>query len=333
MGAFLANSGDNNATFQALRDYFGAEDGGWKPLSKVPFSSQRKWSAVTFPELGTVVVGAPERMTGAAIPEELQADIQAGRRVLYAALTSQPVRPDGPLPETRALAARQAAQVVLLDSDFTALPSILLEGRRVVNNMTRVAGVFFVKTIYSALLSLLCVLTNLPFPLIPIQVTLIDLFIEAYPAFFQSFVPDGRKLTARFLPSVLRRALPNAIAILLSSAALLLGGEALGLPTGQLPLALYLVIGAVEAEALLKSCLPMTPLRRFLFVTASAGFFCAAVLFHAVLSLPPLLPETVPAVLLLSALSILAERLCAWGLRHLPRLGDGEAEYLKFPCA
>ena len=46
-------------------------------------------------------------------------------------------------------AARQAAQVVLLDSDFTALPHILLEGRRVVNNMTRVAGVFFVKTIYS----------------------------------------------------------------------------------------------------------------------------------------------------------------------------------------
>ena len=333
MGAFLANSGDNNATFQALRDYFGAEDGGWKPLSKVPFSSQRKWSAVTFPELGTVVVGAPERMTGAALPEELRTEIQAGRRVLYAALTSQPVRPDGPLPETRALAARQAAQVVLLDSDFTALPSILLEGRRVVNNMTRVAGVFFVKTIYSALLSLLCVLTNLPFPLIPIQVTLIDLFIEAYPAFFQSFVPDGRKLTARFLPSVLRRALPNAIAILLSSAVLLLGGGALGLPAGQLPLALYLVIGAVEAEALLKSCLPMTPLRGFLFVTASAGFFCAAVLFHAVLSLPPLLPETVPAVLLLSALSILAERLCAWGLRHLPRLGDGEAEYLKFPCA
>ena len=333
MGAFLANSGDNNATFQALRDYFGAEDGGWKPLSKVPFSSQRKWSAVTFPELGTVVVGAPERMTGAALPEELRTEIQAGRRVLYAALTSQPVRPDGPLPETRALAARQAAQVVLLDSDFTALPSILLEGRRVVNNMTRVAGVFFVKTIYSALLSLLCVLTNLPFPLIPIQVTLIDLFIEAYPAFFQSFVPDGRKLTARFLPSVLRRTLPNAIAILLSSAVLLLGGGALGLPAGQLPLALYLVIGAVEAEALLKSCLPMTPLRGFLFVTASAGFFCAAVLFHAVLSLPPLLPETVPAVLLLSALSILAERLCAWGLRHLPRLGDGEAEYLKFPCA
>ena len=230
-------------------------------------------------------------------------------------------------------AARQAAQVVLLDSDFTALPRILLEGRRVVNNMTRVAGVFFVKTVYSILLSLFCVLTNLPFPLIPIQVTLIDLFIEGYPAFFQSFVPDGRKLTGRFLPSVLRRSLPNAVAILLASAALLLGGGALGLPAGQVPLALYLVIGAVEAEALLKSCLPLTPLRGFLFLTASAGFFCAVLLFHDLLSLPPLLPGTVPAVLLTSAVSILVERLCSFGLGHTPRRRSGDAKYLGSACS
>ena len=230
-------------------------------------------------------------------------------------------------------AARQATQVVLLDSDFTALPNILLEGRRVVNNMTRVAGVFFVKTVYSILLSLFCVLTNLPFPLIPIQVTLIDLFIEGYPAFFQSFVPDGRRLTGRFLPSVLRRSLPNAMAILLASAVLLLGGGALGLPAGQLPLALYLVIGAVEVEALLKSCLPLTALRGFLFLTASAGFFCAVLLFHDLLSLPPLLPGTVPVILLVSAVSILAERLCAFGLGHIPRLRGMDANYLESPCS
>lgn len=230
-------------------------------------------------------------------------------------------------------AARQAAQVVLLDSDFTALPRILLEGRRVVNNMTRVAGVFFVKTVYSILLSLFCVLTGMPFPLIPIQVTLIDLFIEGYPAFFQSFLPDGRRLTGRFLPSVLRRSLPNATAILLASAVLLLGGGALGLPAGQLPLALYLVIGAVEVEALLKSCLPLTALRGFLFLTASAGFFCAVLLFHDLLSLPHLLPGTVPVILLVSAVSILAERLCAFGLGRIPRLRDMDANYLESPCS
>ena len=229
-------------------------------------------------------------------------------------------------------AARQAAQVVLLDSDFTVLPNILLEGRRVVNNMTRVAGVFFVKTIYSILLSLFCVLADLPFPLIPIQVTLIDLFIEGYPAFFQSFVPDGRALTWRFLPCVLRRSLPNAVAILLASAVLLLGGGVLGLPAGQIPLALYLVIGAVEADALLKSCLPLTSLRGFLFLTASVGFFCAVLLFHAVLSLPPLLPETVPVVLLASAGAVLAKRLCAFGLERFLRPRNADSEYLTPTC-
>lgn len=390
MGAFLTHIDDNNATFQAMRACFPIRDIPQTPTGKISFSSQRKWSAVTFPELGTLVVGAPDRMTGTRLPEELSAEIRRGKRVLMIASTSCPVDPDGPLPEMTALAAlvlsdpirpgaahtldyfrregvrikvisgdhpaaaaavaaqagledaswvdmsqvntedellraaqqytvfgrvspeqkrqlvqafqdqghrvamtgdgvndilamrkadcsiamahgseaaRQAAQVVLLDSDFTVLPNILLEGRRVVNNMTRVAGVFFVKTIYS---------------------------------------------------------------ILLSSAVLLLGGGVLGLPAGQIPLALYLVIGAVEADALLKSCLPLTSLRGFLFLTASVGFFCAVLLFHAVLSLPPLLPGTVPVVLLVSAVSILAERLCAFILCHVPRR-DRAAEHLGPP--
>ena len=118
-------------------------------------------------------------------------------------------------------AARQISQVVLLDSDFSALPSVLSEGRRVVNNITRVAGVFFVKTIYSVLLSLVCLVLNIPFPFMPIQITLIDLIIEGYPAFFISFEPDNRRITGRFLPSVLRRAFPNAVSILICFVVLL----------------------------------------------------------------------------------------------------------------
>ena len=443
MGAFLAHSDDSNATFRAMRAYFPDDGGDLAPAAKIPFSSQRKWSAMTFPKLGALVVGAPERMTGTEIPETLQNELRQGKRVLFLACTQETVQPDAPLPPMTALAAlvlsdpvragaaetlaylrresvavkvlsgdhpaaaawvdmsrvgtgeklaraaarytvfgrvspeqkrelvrafqaqghrvamtgdgvndilamrkadcsiamahgseaaRQAAQVVLLDDDFTVLPQILMEGRRVVNNMTRVAGVFFVKTIYSILLSLFCVLANLPFPLIPIQVTLIDLFIEGYPAFFQSFVADGRKIQGRFLPSVLRRALPNAAAILLAAAGLLLGGGTLGLPAGQVPMALYLVIGVVEAEALLKSCLPMDRLRGFLFLTASAGFFCAVLLFHSLLALPPLLPATVPVVLLVSAVSILAERLCALGLDLIRRPGPMDVQSLGSTC-
>ena len=105
MGAFLAHSDDRNATAQALREAFPAEEIGRAPEAKIPFSSQRKWSAVTFPGLGTIAVGAPERMTGAVLSEELQADLQRGRRVLLAAYTAEAVHPDYPLPRMIPLAA------------------------------------------------------------------------------------------------------------------------------------------------------------------------------------------------------------------------------------
>lgn len=322
-------SGDHPAAAAAVAAQAGLEDASWVDMSQVNTEDELLRAAQQYTVFGRV---SPEQKR-----QLVQAFQDQGHR---AAMTGDGVndilamrKADCSIAMAHgSQAARQAAQVVLLDSDFTVLPNILLEGRRVVNNMTRVAGVFFVKTIYSILLSLFCVLADLPFPLIPIQVTLIDLFIEGYPAFFQSFVPDGRALTGRFLPCVLRRSLPNAVAILLASAVLLLGGGALGLPAGQIPLALYLVIGAVEVDALLKSSLPLTSLRGFLFLTASVGFFCAVLLFHAVLSLPSLLPGTVPVVLLASAGAVLAERLCAFGLERFLRPRNADSGYLTPTC-
>lgn len=80
-------------------------------------------------------------------------------------------------------ATRQIANLVLLDSDFTTLPEVLFEGRRVVNNVTKVSGIFY-QTIYSFILSIICAVTAIGFPFIPIQITLIDLAIEGYPSFF-----------------------------------------------------------------------------------------------------------------------------------------------------
>lgn len=110
-------------------------------------------------------------------------------------------------------ASKQISQVVLLNNDFTCLPNVLLEGRKVVNNVTRVAGVFFIKTTYTILLSILCILMNIPFPFIPLQITLIDLLIEAMPSFLTMFESDTRKIEHAFLPQVFSKALPNGISI------------------------------------------------------------------------------------------------------------------------
>ncbi|MDO5377772.1 MAG: HAD-IC family P-type ATPase [Clostridia bacterium] len=195
-------------------------------------------------------------------------------------------------------AARQMAQVVLLNSDFSALLDVLGQGRRVVNNTTRAAGVFFVKTIYSVLLSIACLLLNIPFPLIPIQVTLIDCIIEGYPAFLMSFEPDGRKVCGRWIPTVMRRALPNAIAIgagflLLRAGAWWIRTSPSGLcrilavllPQSQQDALFYLFVGTMEIQAVWKACWPLNRLRAFLCITTTGGFYAAAILFRSALQL------------------------------------------------
>ena len=216
-------------------------------------------------------------------------------------------------------AARQVSQLVLLESDFSVLPEILAEGRRVVNNITRVASIFFVKTIYSAILSLLCVLMNIPFPFLPIQITLIDLAIEGYPTLFMSFEPDGRKVRGRFLPSVLRRALPNALVIVADVLLLYFAGPALGIAGAQAQTAMYLLTGLMGIEAVFKSCWPFNKLRGFLFTTMSIGFYAAIYLFQGLLQVVLPGAAQLPVLLAIAAASILLERVFAFLIGRLAR--------------
>ncbi len=191
-------------------------------------------------------------------------------------------------------AARQVAQVVLLNSDFSSLPAVLAQGRRVVNNLTRVAGVFFVKTIYSVLLSIVCLVLDIPFPFLPIQITMMDLIVEGYPSFFMSFEPDGRKITGRFLPSVLRRATPNAVADTVCFVLWLVVAQAMAVPAEQVETFFYLLVGAIGVQAVLKASWPLNRLRVFLCVTMTVGFYAAAVLFHPILQMELLSAEYLP---------------------------------------
>ena len=84
MGSFLQHSDDNNATFQALKAHFESNT-DFSPVRRIPFSSERKWSAMEFENAGTFVVGAPERL-GGTIPPHLQKEEQAGKRILMAGL-------------------------------------------------------------------------------------------------------------------------------------------------------------------------------------------------------------------------------------------------------
>lgn len=185
-------------------------------------------------------------------------------------------------------AAKQTAQLVLLDSDFSALENVISEGRRVINNITKSAGVFFIKTIYSVLLCILCLLFNADFPFIPIQITLIDAVIEAFPAFLMSFEKNDKKVDNSFLHSALKSALPNSIAIFLCCTALFFAAPYLGLDAAQTSLIMYLTVGFVSLAGVVKASLPFNLFRGFLAGTSIVGFILAVLLFSSFLQLPQL---------------------------------------------
>ena len=172
-------------------------------------------------------------------------------------------------------ASRQIAQVVLMDSDFTHLPQVVMEGRKVIHNVTRTAGVFFIKTIYSVLVSIFCVLTNTPFPFIPIQITLIDACIEAYPSFLTILESDTRQIKGSFLSTAIWNAAPFGIV-----AAVMIGVTTLFLPmaSGEKQTIVYLTLIIISMTAVIRSCIPFNVLRGFICVTMICGTFGALVI-------------------------------------------------------
>ncbi|MDO4909858.1 MAG: HAD-IC family P-type ATPase [Corynebacterium sp.] len=112
-----------------------------------------------------------------------------------------------------ASATRSVAQVVLLDNNFATLPKVVAEGRRVIGNIERVANLFLVKTVYSALLALIIGLTGVVFPFQPIHVTMAGWFAIGIPAFILSLAPNYERARPGFSKRVLRLALPAGITI------------------------------------------------------------------------------------------------------------------------
>ncbi|MFJ1755647.1 HAD-IC family P-type ATPase [Kitasatospora sp. NPDC088134] len=108
-------------------------------------------------------------------------------------------------------ATRAVAQIVLLDDRFATLPSVVAEGRRVIGNIERVAGLFLVKTVYSVLLALLVVCTQVPYPFLPRHSTVLSSLTIGIPAFFLALAPNNERARTGFVRRVLRLAVPGGL--------------------------------------------------------------------------------------------------------------------------
>lgn len=420
MQSYMYACEDNNATFCALKEYFQAHL-YYPSISRIPFSSERKWSAIAFQNQGTIFIGAPDQLMH-HIPACMQNRLKEGYRMIAAAYSPSIWTDKNKLPEdltylygialedqirdhafdtirylqsegiecrlisgdhiqtvccaaqkagfrhldaidlskiqgkidyemlvkqysifarvspkqkqkiVKALkkqghqtamcgdgvndllamkeadcaiainegseAGKQLAEIVLLDSDFTHLPDVIKEGRKAVNNVTRSAGVFFIKTIYSMFISILCVLLNIPFPFIPLQITLIDAFIEAYPSFITIVESDTSKVRGNFLKLSLQRAFPFALVITILIVCMHLTHP---FNMEQEQTMMYLALIFVSLSAVVKSCIPFDRFRAFVCLTMSAGIFGVLLfmpdLFHVV-------PVTVSMVIYLALMIV-----------------------------
>lgn len=167
-----------------------------------------------------------------------------------------------------------------------------MEGRKVIHNVTRTAGVFFIKTIYSVLVSFFCLFANVPFPFIPIQLTLIDACIEAYPSFVTILESDTRQIKGSFLKTALTKALPFGLA-----AAVMIAALSLAAPFSPEVnrTVMYLLLIVISMAAVIKSCIPFTKLRAFICVTMVIGTFGALILLPSLFEvhLPGIFSESV----------------------------------------
>ncbi len=190
-------------------------------------------------------------------------------------------------------ATRQIANLVLLNSDFNDLPEILFEGRRVVNNIARIAPIFLIKTIYSFILAIICILSALLFdknlllifPFIPIQVTLIDQFIEGFPPFVLTFEKNIQPVEKDFIKKSLLMALPSALMVVFSVIFVRIWGSLNGWIPQEISTVSYYLLGSIGMLSVIRACLPLNFWRILLIVWSISAFIVTAILFRPLIEI------------------------------------------------
>ena len=176
-------------------------------------------------------------------------------------------------------AAAQASQLVLLESDFSCMPSVVLEGRRVVNNIQRSASLFLVKNMFSFLLAIFSAVFMITYPLEPSQVSLISMFTIGVPAFFLALEPNKSMIKGHFLTNVFLKALPAALTDVLAVGALVVFGETFGVNATDISTAATMLLAIVGFMILYRISRPMNKIRvAVLLLCICALLFCSTVL-------------------------------------------------------
>ena len=199
-------------------------------------------------------------------------------------------------------AARNVAEIVLVDNDFASMPAVVAEGRRSINNLQRSAALFLTKTLFSMALAALCIWVP-PYPFQPIQMTLINFFCIGFPSFVLALEANKARVEGNFLLNVLKKSVPASVLVVLAVGACMLLASLFGYGTRELSTMSLVATAAVGVALIWRLSVPFTPLRVALFVAVVAGLAVGVLGFADFFLISPL---TLGAYVMLFAVSAIA---------------------------
>ncbi len=212
-------------------------------------------------------------------------------------------------------AAVQASQVVLLDSDFSHMPMIVAEGRKVIGNIERSATLFLVKNIFSLLLSMFSIFAVLNYPLKPSQISLISAFNIGIPAFFLAMEPNRKRISGQFLQRVIGKAMPAALTDFLAIAALVVFGQTFGVSEEDVSVAATMLLAIVGFMILIRISSPLNKYRIGVIIGCAVGLILTILVMHDLFEIQHISRE---CAMLFALFAIATEP----ALRYLTRLSQ-----------
>ena len=215
-------------------------------------------------------------------------------------------------------AAAQVSQLVLLESDFSAMPSVVAEGRRVVNNIQRSASLFLVKNIFSFLMAVFSACFMLNYPLEPAQISLISMFTIGIPGFFLALQPNTEVIHGRFLSNVLIKALPAGLTDFLVVGALVIFGRVFGVDEMDISTACTMLLAIVGFMILYHISKPLNLLRWIVWIGSGVGLLVCSIYLGDIFGITHMSME---CVMLFVVFAIVTEPVLRYSTMFIERIG------------
>ncbi|MDT2672978.1 HAD-IC family P-type ATPase [Enterococcus dongliensis] len=224
-------------------------------------------------------------------------------------------------------AARAASDVILLDSDFARMQNVLNEGRRVINNIERVASMYLVKTIYSLLLAVIFMFITNPYPFEPVQLTPINALTVGIPSFFLALKPSYERIKGDFLNNILRVSLPGALTVISAVMLVQLASSLFRLDYQATSTMSVFLTGCVGLLVLYKVSFPLDKKKIALITILSVAYVSCYLFFREFFDFDKLwnrnlffvIPLTFGSYWLFKGLTFVMERLVSWRIRWQKR--------------